>query len=133
MTEFFLAAWLAANNASYAKTQVFRPGSGEHIFTNFSGRNCLPVFRHDGNLHSDNRTGGYAVSYNGVPGQPKKVTARIKQLYKNCEYSKCGKVISVGRNSKRRYCNVACKQAAYRDRNPRTVLLSSEIPEYSQN
>ena len=106
MTAFLLAAWLAANNASYAKIQVFRPGSGEHIFTNFSGRNCLPVFRHDGRLHSDNRTGAYAVSYNVVPGQPKTIAART------C--ARCGNVYEGALHG--RYCGGSCKHKAHRER-----------------
>lgn len=34
--------------------------------------------------------------------------------YKRCK--NCGKVIGAGKNSKREYCNAACKQEAYRKR-----------------
>jgi hypothetical protein len=34
-----------------------------------------------------------------------------------CQNPQCGKRISAGRHGRRKYCNQACKQAAYRNRN----------------
>ena len=47
--------------------------------------------------------------------------------YKRCAH--CGKVITNGRAARRKYCNPACKQAAYRERleaQAGTVTLTSD-------